>query len=100
MKTRTLALCLVLPLALPLPAAAQTGPATNDPHAMPQGPDAPRRADTFSQGVAAQAEARAECRTEASRRERRECAREAKREFDEDKSRGAQPQQRPTLRAQ
>lgn len=79
---------------------AQTGPRTNDPHAVPQGPDAPRRADTQSAGVAAQAEARAECREEDRRERRRDCVREARRDFDRDKAGSAPMPTRPTIQPQ
>lgn len=93
----------LIPLALAFAlgtAVAQTGPRTNDPHALPQGPDAPRRADTQSAGVAAQAEARAECRDEDAREQRRDCVRESRRDFDRDKSRRAPMPSRPTIQPQ
>lgn len=97
MKHRVLA---VLVCALAGTAGAQTGPITNDPNALPQGPDAPRRADTQSQGVAARAAARSECRRIEDRQQRRDCERSAQRDFDEDKARKSPMPNRPGLPAQ
>ena len=88
-------LVLSLCLSAGVPGQAQTGPRTNDPNAMPQGPDAPRRADTQSDGLAAQAEARAECRGEPTRRERRDCVREARKGIDQERARRAAMPTRP-----
>jgi hypothetical protein len=88
-------LALSLCLSAAAPGHAQTSSRTNDPNAIPQGPDAPKRADTQSDGQAAQAEARAECRGEPTRHERRDCVREARKEIDQDRARRAATPPRP-----
>lgn len=88
-------LALSLCLSAAAPGHAQTGPRSNDPNAMPQGPDAPRRADTQSDGMAVQAEARAECRGEGTRRERRDCVRDARKEIDQERLRRELPKRPP-----
>ena len=89
-------LALSICLSAASPGHAQTGPRSNDPNAIPQGPDAPRRADTQSDGLAVQAEARAECRKEGTRRERRDCVRDARKEIDQERLRSKSPA-RPTV---
>jgi hypothetical protein len=88
-------LALSLCLSAAAPGHAQTGSRSNDPNAIPQGPDAPRRADTQNDGQAVQAEARAECRGEATRRERRDCVREARKEIDQERLRRSAKRPRP-----
>lgn len=90
---------LALALSLTL-AQAQTGPRTHDPNALPQGPDAPRRADSQSAGLAAQAEARAECRRIEDRQQRRQCVREAREAIDRDRSASAPMPTRPAIQPQ
>jgi hypothetical protein len=82
------------------PAHAQTGQRSNDPNAITQGPDAPRRADTQSDGLATQAEARAECRGQHTRNERPDCVREARKEIDQHRTRRAPQPTRPVITPQ
>jgi hypothetical protein len=93
-------LALSLCLSAASPGHAQTGPRSNDPNAIPQGPDAPRRADTQSDGLATQAEARAECRGEPTRRDRRDCVRETRKEIDQDRTNRKAMPTRPLITPQ
>ncbi|MED5622122.1 hypothetical protein [Ideonella sp. BN130291] len=78
----------LLTLALAMPAAwAQTGTASNDPNAMPQGPVGTARADRQSDQQAAYERARADCRKE-PRRTRRNCIVEAQKDYDREQTGG------------